>query len=130
MDLLERVITAIVSALLFSFALSALGGLMEYFLAYFIFSFFIIAVGGIIFSIFADLLLGKMNFNRKLSKYFMSIVLYAAGGIVVNVFFYITVFNEGLGEEALQMMTFGIVAALIFLHIKYLTSLVTKKFVY
>ncbi|WNF38390.1 hypothetical protein RJD24_08200 [Bacillaceae bacterium IKA-2] len=69
----------------------------------------------------ADRLLEKFNFKMQISKYFLSVIFYSVGGIVVNVFLYVVIFNEGFGLDAFNMMLFGIVAALIFLHVMFIT---------
>lgn len=121
MNVLEKLIAAVVSSLLFSLGLSFLNNTMEYFSAYLMFSFFVFLVGGVIFSLLADHLLEKFDFKMQISKYFLSLIFYSAGGIIVNVFLYIVIFNEGFGLDALYMLLFGVVAALIFLHVMFIT---------
>ncbi|MFA9560143.1 hypothetical protein ACERII_22770 [Evansella sp. AB-rgal1] len=121
MDVLEKLIAAIVSSLLFSVGLSILNNTMVYFRVYLMFSFFIFLIGGVIFSMLAEHLLEKFEFKTQISKYFLSLIFYSAGGILVNVFLYILIFNEGFGLESLYMMLLGIVAALLFLHVMFIT---------
>ncbi len=121
MNVLEKLISAVISALLFSLGFSFFNGSMEYFGIYLMFSSLIFLFGGVLFSMFADLLLKKINFNKQFAKYIGSIILYSIGGIIVNVFLYIVILNEGLGTEAFYWMVYGIAASLIFLHVMFIT---------
>lgn len=119
MKILEKVITAILSGIVFSLGLAFLNGSMEYFIVYLMFSGTIFLTGGILFSLLADVILE----NVKANKYLLSLVIYGIGGVIVNFFFYIGLYNEGFVVETLSMLLLGIIASLLFLHI----LLVTKK---
>ncbi|OLO26629.1 hypothetical protein BTR23_22675 [Alkalihalophilus pseudofirmus] len=125
MRILEKVITAILSGIVLSLGLAFLNGSMEYFIVYLMFSSAIFLTGGILFSIFADVILKKIKANR----YLLSLVIYGIGGVIVNIFFYIVLYNEGFVVESLSMLLLGIVAALLFLHISLFTKKVLKNVV-
>ncbi|KAB7709071.1 hypothetical protein F9802_02820 [Bacillus aerolatus] len=57
-------------------------------------------IGGIIFSMLADFIIGKIKFSTKVYKYIGAIVVYGIGGVLVNVFFYIALFEEGEKAES------------------------------
>lgn len=126
MNILEKLITVVISALLFSVGFSLLNNTMVYFGVYLLFSIVLFLVGGVLFSVLADRMLAKINFNKQITKYLISVALYAVGGIIVNVLLYIVIFNEGFGADALYMMLYGIVAALIYLHVMIIIRKVLK----
>ncbi|MFV8830564.1 hypothetical protein [Alkalihalobacterium sp. APHAB7] len=125
MKILEKVITAILSGIVFSLGLAFLNGSMEYFLVYLMFSGTIFLTGGILFSLLADVILEKVKAN----KYLLSLVIYGIGGVIVNFFFYIGLYNEGFVGETLSMLLLGIIASLLFLHILLVTKKILKHLV-
>ena len=123
MKVLEKVITAIISGLILSLGLSFMNGSMEFFNPFLMVSWVIYLTGGISFSIIADIIVKKIKSN----KYLYNLVIYGTGGIVVNVLFYIRLYDDGFVVETLHMLLLGIVAALIFLHVLLFTKKVLKS---
>lgn len=90
------------------------------FVLYTLYSLPVFLLGGILFSMLADFLIHKIKYNVKVYKYFCAIVLYGAGGVLVNVFFYIVLFDEGAKIESFYILILGVFASLLFLHVRIL----------
>ncbi|WP_096153278.1 MULTISPECIES: hypothetical protein [Bacillus] len=73
----------------------------------------VVFIGGILFSFLADYLMERV----KKFKYFVMLLLYIVGGVLVNVYHYGALFYDGFGESSLFMMIFGIIMSLIFMHV-------------
>ena len=122
MRILEKVITAVLSTIIFSIGLSLLNETMEYFGVYVIFSGTVFLTGGVLFSLWADHLLRKVSSYT----YLLSLFLYGVGGILLNFLFFFIFFQSGFSAETVQMSLLGIIAALIFLHIKLVCRKLSK----
>ena len=73
----------------------------------------IVFIGGILFSFLADYLMERV----KKYKYFVMLLLYIVGGVLVNVYHYGALFYDGFGQSSLFMMILGIIISLIFMHV-------------
>lgn len=137
--LLERFITAIISAIILSISLSYMNyipvaeqqegvGYWSYlglFFIYIIYSLPVFLIGGIPFSKLADVIIGKIKFNTKVFQYIASIIVYGISGVIVNVFFYTSIFEE----ELLHFLILGIISSILFLHIMLLTRKIINSMI-
>ena len=73
----------------------------------------VVFIGGILFSFLADYLMERV----KKYKYFVMLLLYTVGGVLVNVYHYGALFYDGFGQSSLFMMILGITISLIFMHV-------------
>lgn len=73
----------------------------------------VVFIGGILFSFFVDYLMDRVNKY----KYFVMLLLYIVGGVLVNVYHYGALFYDGFGQSSLFMMILGIIISLIFMHV-------------
>lgn len=139
MRFLGKVITVILSTLLFSLCLAFFEyipleerqvnvgyfSFNELFMIYVYYSFFIYLIGGV-YSYFVDLYFEKNQFYNKLLKYMVSFLAYVAGGIlIVGLLLIIILLIDGNSPPLLisKFFILGVSASLLFFHV----SLVLNK---
>ncbi|NIK12618.1 hypothetical protein [Alkalibacillus almallahensis] len=109
----ERVSVGLVTAFIFSIALSAFGNVWEYFWGYFSVTATICLIFGIPFSIVADHLIERIQSYQ----YIFSVTLYLFGGIVCNVMLFIGLSSTGISSTTINTFVFGVIASLLYLHL-------------
>jgi len=132
MRIIEKIKTAFISAIILSVILtfyfyvpssqqndnvtySSFSGLL---MIYFIASLPMYLVGGIL----SSLIYEKVAKVIRTNKYIASLVVYGVGGIIVNYFFYASIYNDGLNETSLFFLIIGILASWLFLHLQFITK--------
>lgn len=90
------------------------------FILYFLISLPMILIGGLILSAVTE----KINKHIPRNIYLKSLLIFGAGGNVVNYFFIVSIINQGFNRDTLFFMVLGILASWIFLHI----SMVVRKY--
>ncbi len=118
MKIIEKLITAIISALLFSLGLSLYTDAADSYAFYLFYSSIAYLVAGMMFSIFADRILKKVEGLTRVLQYVSSVLLYAIGGVVFNVYLYFAIIS-GWYSGVSFMMFAGIIASLLYLHVLY-----------
>src|SRR5699024_6441866 len=112
--LLEKTITAILSAFIFSLCLAFLShtpveeqqagvgyiSFMSLFIIYFMYSLLVFLICGGLYSFFADIYLDNIHFRTVFLKYITGILTYLLGGfLIVGLFFVIMVLiNKGIND--------------------------------
>ncbi|NIK11622.1 hypothetical protein [Alkalibacillus almallahensis] len=120
MRLLEKVLTAILSGIIFSLGLTFVWDVWMYFWGYLFVSSAMFLIVGILFSILVD----KITGNVKSYRYLYLVLFYLLGGVLLNLILYLFLFTEGFSRETYNMFILGIVASLLYLHI----LLINRKF--
>jgi hypothetical protein len=124
MKALEYVLTALLSGIILSFVMSFIGDEWTYLTIYLFFTTITYLTGGILFSAIVD----NMIENFASFKYIFSIFIYGFGGVLVNFFFYLSLFDSrGDLEDTIDIMILGIIAALLFFHVKIIISIILKR---
>ena len=125
--LLEKALTAVLSAFIFSaFVVNAVG--MPIIVAL-IFSFPIfLTIGGFL-SFFVDVYLSKLNFNDTFYKYITGLLLYVISSfLIVSLFFYIQFsFVGDINIFLFNVFMISVIPALLFYHISLLFKAILKK---
>ncbi|MGE7921356.1 hypothetical protein ACQKM9_20810 [Viridibacillus sp. NPDC093762] len=139
MGILEKIITSVLSTLIFSLSLAFLeytpvaeqqagigyNSLEGLFILYYFYSFPIYLLGGL-YSYFVDVYFDNIQFRNEFLKYLIGFLVYVAGGLlVVGVLSAIILLTDGGtgGLLTFGSLMFGAMAALLFYHI----SLISKK---
>ncbi|MEK5530374.1 hypothetical protein MKX79_13460 [Viridibacillus sp. FSL R5-0468] len=140
MRILEKIITSVLSTLIFSLSLAFLeytpvaeqqagigyNSLEGLFILYFFYSFPIYLLGGGFYSYLVDVYFDVIQFCNEFLKYIIGYLVYIAGGLlVVGVLSVIILLTDGGtgGLLTFGALMFGALAALLFYHI----SLISKK---
>lgn len=132
--LLEKVITALLSALLFSLIFAYLGHTpvnVGYFSfgVYFMYSLPVFLLCGGLYSFFADIYLNNIHFRNSFLKYIVGLLAYLVGGLlIVGVFNLILLISNGNfnGQAILNLLKFSALPALLFYHISLLYKSILK----
>ncbi|WP_147804736.1 hypothetical protein [Alkalicoccus halolimnae] len=131
----QRIFTAFLSTIVFAVPVAAFNyippaqqmestvysSFTELFLMYAAYSLVIFLLGGVPFSIIVDKIINKKGLN---SKYPVYVLIYTLGGIAMNIWFFLALFNPYgvVWDHSLTLLLMGIGASLIFLHMSYLTN--------
>ncbi len=135
----QKLLTAFLSALIFSGILSAIiytpetqqmpnvqyWSFSSLFMLYGVYSLVVFIIGGIPYSILMDKIVNKTNIKNK---YVADVLIYILGGIIVNVWFWISLFNPYgiVWDHSINLLLMGIGASLLFLHLFYISKKVFK----
>ncbi|MDV2582899.1 hypothetical protein [Alkalibacillus haloalkaliphilus] len=133
MEFLNRFVTAILSAFIFSFILALLlfdmGGFWISFIIVMAYSLGIFLIAGVSFSFVGDYIMNKIDSQNKWVNYMSGFVVYVIGGIVGNIFFFIGLYHEGFAGYTISMMIYGVLGALLFYHMRYVVRLSFQRFI-
>ncbi|TMW72822.1 permease prefix domain 1-containing protein [Alteribacter natronophilus] len=137
--LLQKLLTALFSALVFSGAAAwiiytpetqqmegvAYFSFAELFLLYGAYSLAVFLFGGIPYSMILDGVVSKV---KRRHRYPAELAVYTLGGIVVNVWFFISLFNPYgiVWDQAALFLFLGIAASLVFLHLSYIVKKILR----
>ena len=135
----QKLLTAFLSAIVFSGVLASIiytpasqqlegtsyFSFIGLFLMYGAYSLVLFLFAGIPFSIIMDKIINRTNINNK---YLVDVLIYTLGGIVVNVWFFISLYNPYgvVWDQSITFLLIGIGASLIFLHLSYLAKKVFR----
>lgn len=134
--ILNKVMVSVISAIILSLSLA----LWEYtpeaeqqtgvgyfsfsalFFIYLIYSLPVYLIGGSLYSIMVDVLLGRIQFRNKLLKYVTELIVYAAGGLLIMGILLVLILRDGNTGGLIidRVFIFGVVASLLFFHISLL----------
>lgn len=142
MDILSKLITAFISAIILSVVLSYMSytpvpqqqegiGYWTYsglFQVHLIYSLPVFLFGGVTFSMFTDYLFSKLSSGSYFNMYLFKVLCYATGGfLIMGVLILIGDANAAL--EPVPYLLLGIISALLFLHVNIGTGKVLEKIV-
>ncbi|NIK13168.1 hypothetical protein [Alkalibacillus almallahensis] len=119
MDLLTRFLTAILSAVIFSIGttLWLTDWVNPFWMEAFIVGVYALGsllIAGIPYSYLADWIMSRLN----RSTYWGNLLLYALGGLITNPFLLLLMIDQGFVFDARIFAVLGVIAALIFYHVK------------
>ncbi|MDQ0350229.1 hypothetical protein J2R98_000032 [Alkalibacillus filiformis] len=133
MAFLNRFVTAILSAFIFSFILALMlidvGGFWISFTIVMAYSLGIFLIAGISFSYVGDYVIRKIGVSHMWLSYLTGVIVYVIGGIIGNIFFFIGLYHEGFAGYTIPMMINGILGALLFYHLRYVVRFSFQRFV-
>ncbi|MDQ0350228.1 hypothetical protein J2R98_000031 [Alkalibacillus filiformis] len=131
MSLFTRFVTALLSALVFSIILSfSLFSLSEFWPSLFMlmmYSTLLFIRVGVGFSYLGDYVLNKLSIKQQWLYYIIGILVYAVGGVLANIYFLTSTFTYGYSADTKALLYFGIFAALLFYHVKYVVHFSFQK---
>ncbi len=142
MEILSKLITAFISAIIISLILSYMSytpipqqqegigywSFFGWFQVYLIYSLPVFLFGGVIYSMFADFIFNKLSIRNPFINYLFTVVCYATGGLVIMG---VLVLPGGstAALEPLPYLLLGLISALLFLHVNIGTGKVLEKIV-
>lgn len=134
----EKFLSALLSAFIFAAVLAAINytpvsqqldgmayfSLPQLFLLYGLYALPVFIIVGVPISVLLD----KLARRVKLHPYAADLIIYTLGGIVVNIWFFISLFNSYgvVWDQTIMFLLMGIGASLIFLHVSYVMRIAFK----
>ncbi|ARK32664.1 hypothetical protein [Halalkalibacter krulwichiae] len=122
MKLIEKGLASFICAIMLSIALAAVLSRPSTISFSFMFtvalfySFPMLLIGGVTFAVLAEKLLTKWKPRKTNEIYPRALMIYAVGGVVVNYFFYVSLFRQEWGN-VLFFLVIGVIASLFFYHV-------------